>query len=232
MSAADDEAGFSGKSDSNHVARSSHTPDAVLRWTRVHQAEGHEKELAELFTYARDTVQNAEVPLKRYGPLNAALRILQVRRRGLPLSLAQLAHRRIDVPIVILQDALARSSTFRNPSYVCKPLDLSFRKPAPSCCRCKQPASRRCCWRMYTTCITCWKSSQRCASPMAMLASGRTHALPSRRCSMRCALGLTCVWVPSALDQAVLSVACPHMMLRHLASCSQRKVDPAPSLHH
>ena len=79
-----------GKSDSKHGAHFSPTPDPVLKRTSVHQAEGHEKELAELFTYARDTVQNAE-GLKRYGSLNAALRILQVRRQCLPLSQAQAA---------------------------------------------------------------------------------------------------------------------------------------------
>jgi len=179
------------------IARSSHTPDPDLRWTSVHQAEGHEKELAELFTYARDTVQNAEVPLKRYGPLNAALRILQVRHQGPPLSKAQLAHRCTDVPIVILQNArcheVARPHVVTHRTFAVLGSGVVLLKTHTNCCRCKQPASRRCCWRMYTPCTACWKSLQRYASPMAMLASGRTHALPSRRCSMRCALGPTCL---------------------------------------
>ena len=61
---------------------------AILRTSdmiSVRQADGHEEELAELFTYARDTVHNAE-GLKRYGALNAALRILQVRRKAFSLS--------------------------------------------------------------------------------------------------------------------------------------------------
>ena len=77
------------------------TPEAMSAYKRQNfclrcqlgpqQAEGHDAELAELFAYARDTVYNV-AGLKRYGPLNAALRILQVRCRALLVCQAKVAH--------------------------------------------------------------------------------------------------------------------------------------------